>query len=273
MISRELVAALTNARRRMPRDGWQQLTAGLAGFQSTPNAASIRQATVDLHNPDVAWILSEAFGRSTGVTWGEIAAAMTTVDCFAGDSTLLTEIIWTGPANNRFPVRRIDQVLYDLISSARRRILLVTFAAHRVRHLCDHLTCAIHRGVELTLIVESEEESEGQLTRDAIGAFRDVPLTRASLFYWPVEKRERNAAGRPGKLHVKCAIVDDIALIGSANLTDDAFNRNMELGMLVREETTVLTITEHFNELIRTGVLAEVREAITSSTSDHTKNG
>jgi phosphatidylserine/phosphatidylglycerophosphate/cardiolipin synthase-like enzyme len=73
-----------------------------------------------------------------------------------------------------------------------------------------------------------------------------------------VAKRERNAAGRPGKLHVKCAIVDDVALIGSANLTDDAFNRNMELGMLVREEATVITIAEHFNELIRSGVLVEV---------------
>ena len=175
-----------------------------------------------------------------------------------GDSAPLTEIIWTGPANNRFPVRRIDQVLYDLISTARTRILLVTFAAHRVRHLCDHLTNAIQRGVKLTLIVESEEESEGQLTRDAIAAFRDVPLASASLYYWPVEKRERNSAGRPGKLHVKCAIVDDVALIGSANLTDDAFNRNMELGMLVREEATVVTIAEHFNELIRSGVLVEV---------------
>lgn len=103
--------------------------------------------------------------------------------------------------------------------------------------------------------------TDGQLTRDAIAAFRDVPLTSASLYYWPVAKRERNAAGRPGKLHVKCAIVDDVALIGSANLTDDAFNRNMELGMLVREETTVVTIAEHFNELIRSGVLVEVTQA------------
>lgn len=158
-------------------------------------------------------------------------------------------------------MRRIDQVLYDLISSARTRILLVTFAAHRVRHLCTHLTNAIQRGIKLTLIVEGEAESEGQLTRDAIAAFRDVPLTRASLFYWPVERRERNTAGRPGKLHVKCAIVDDVALIGSANLTDDAFNRNMELGMLVREETTVITIAEHFKELIRAGVLVEVPPA------------
>lgn len=258
MISRELVGALTNARRRVPRDIWQQLTARLASSESNPDPVSIRQATTDLHNRDAAWVLSEALTRNTTATWGEIAAAMTAVDCLTGDTASLTEIIWTGPANNRFPVRRIDQVLYDLISTARTRILLVTFAAHRVRHLCDHLTNAIHRGVELTMIVESEEGSEGQLSRDAIAAFRDVPLMSASLYYWPADNRERNAAGRPGKLHVKCAIVDNAALIGSANLTDDAFNRNMELGMLVREETTVVTIAEHFNELIRAGILVEV---------------
>jgi cardiolipin synthase len=76
-----------------------------------------------------------------------------------------------------------------------------------------------------------------------------------------VEKRQRNAAGRPGKLHVKGAIVDDVALIGSANLTDDAFNGNMEMGLLVRDETTVVTIAEHFNELIRSGVLVKVPQS------------
>jgi phosphatidylserine/phosphatidylglycerophosphate/cardiolipin synthase-like enzyme len=186
---------------------------------------------------------------------------MTTVDCLAGEIAPLTEIIWTGPTNNRFPVRRIDQVLYDLVSKAKKRIVLVTFAAHRVRHLCTHLTEAIRRGVELTLILESEDESEGQLTRDAVEAFRDVPAARTHLHYWPLEKRERNQAGRPGKLHMKCAIIDDVALIGSANLTDDAFNRNMELGMLVREQPTVLALSEHFQELIRTGVLVEVQHA------------
>jgi len=137
----------------------------------------------------------------------------------------------------------------------------VTFAAHRVRHLCDHLIAAIERGVELTLILESEGESEGQLTRDAVAAFKDVPTTRTHIYYWPNEKRDRNQAGRPGKLHVKCAIVDDVAIIGSANLTDNAFNRNMELGILVREPAAVLAIHEHFQELIRRGVLVEVQHA------------
>jgi phosphatidylserine/phosphatidylglycerophosphate/cardiolipin synthase-like enzyme len=60
---------------------------------------------------------------------------------------------------------------------------------------------------------------------------------------------------------MKCAIVDDVALIGSANLTDDAFNRNMELGMLVREQTTVETLSEHFRELIRAKILVPVKPA------------
>lgn len=259
MVSRELVHALTAARRRMTSGDWQLLTAKLAAMNSIPDSASTRQAIAGLLSQDAAWILSEAFPKHASAKWNEIAAAMIAVDCLAGDNAPLTEIIWTGPANNRFPVRRIDQVLYDLVSTAKKRIVLVTFAAHRVRHLCAHLTQAVERGIELTLIVESEGESEGQLTRDAIAAFRNVPAARTHLYYWPLEKRERNQAGRPDKLHMKCAIVDDVALIGSANLTDDAFNRNMELGMLVRDETTVLAIAEHFRELIQRGVLVEVK--------------
>ena len=57
---------------------------------------------------------------------------------------------------------------------------------------------------------------------------------------------------------MKCALVDDMALIGSANLTDDAFNRNMELGLLVREPATVEALAEHFRELIRAKVLVAV---------------
>ena len=258
MVSRELVAALKAARRELTGDIWQQLAGQLAGSESGPNSVSIRQATAGLLNQDAAWILSQAFERSTNARWSEIAAATTAVDCLVGDDIPLTEIIWTGPPNNRFPVRRIDQVLYDLISEAKKRIVLVTFAAHRVGHLCGHLTQAVQRGVELTLIFESEEESDGQLTRDALAAFQNVPLIHTRIYYWPIAHRERNQAGRPGKLHVKCAIVDDVALIGSANLTDDAFNRNMELGIFIRQQDVVWTIHQHFNELISRGVLVAV---------------
>jgi phosphatidylserine/phosphatidylglycerophosphate/cardiolipin synthase-like enzyme len=259
MVSPELIRALDSARCRMTQSDWRALATNLAAMTGSPNAPTIREVTAGLVSQDAAWLLSEAFRKSGSAKWDEIAAAMTALDCLAGDNAPLTEIIWTGPANKRFPVRRIDQVLYDLISVATKRIVLVTFAAHRVRHLCDHLIRAVDRGVELTLIVESEDESEGQLTRDAIKAFGSIPAAKTHLYYWPLAKRERNQAGRPGKLHMKCAIADNIALIGSANFTDDAFNRNMELGLLVREKATVETLSEHFRELVRTKVLVPVR--------------
>jgi hypothetical protein len=46
------------------------------------------------------------------------------------------ELLWTGPSpDSQIPARRIDQVLYDLIDSAKREILLVTFAAHKISRL------------------------------------------------------------------------------------------------------------------------------------------
>ena len=258
MVPTELVAALTIARRNLTQAAWQQVAGHLATVDYRPTSDSIQAVTAGLVNRDAAWMLTQAFQGAKQVAWPEIAAAMVAVDYACGDGQSITEVLWTGPADERFPLRRIDQKLYDLISAATRRIVLVTFAAYRVPHLCDHLTRAAERGVGLTLIVESAAESDGQLTRDAVDAFRGVPGVMDSLYYWPLARRERNQAGRPGKLHAKCAIVDDMALISSANFTDDAFNRNMELGLLVRDRSTVSTLVEHFQELIRVGDLKRV---------------
>jgi len=68
---------------------------------------------------------------------------------------------------------------------------------------------------------------------DALKAFPAALRQKAKIYYWPLEERERNALGHPGKLHAKVAIIDDQAVLSSANLTDDAFNRNLELGALL----------------------------------------
>lgn len=252
MISKEMIAALVEARRKMSKQAWDELTEELAGSNVAPTQITIQDATNRILSRDAAWILSETFKDKFDHKQSEIAAVMQTVDCLVADNAP-TEIIWTGPANKRFPVRRIDQVLYDLISQSSQSILLVTFAAHRIPHLCLHLKMALERGVKLTLIVESEEESEGQLGKDACIAFKDILSTEVGVYYWPLAKRDRNSLGRPGKLHVKCALIDNVALVGSANLTDDAFNRNMELGILIRELSTVTSLKTHFSELIHCG--------------------
>lgn len=203
--------------------------------------------------PNASWALRQTFKEEGFFSWTDLAAAFEVIDAWVESSPSTIDIVWTGPANGTFPIRRIDQVLYDLLSNAQKRIFLVTFSAHRVPLLCEHLSKAIARGVNVTLLLENERSSAGQLSHDAANAFRDVDLSKVRLLHWPIEKRNRNQLGKPGKLHVKCAVVDQIAMIGSANLTDDAFNRNMEMGLLIKQSDTVESIIEHFDALHRAG--------------------
>jgi len=96
-------------------------------------------------------------------------------------------------------------------------------------------------------------------------AFPSALIQATQIYYWPVEKRERNLAGRPGKLHAKVAIVDDFALVSSANLTDDAFNRNMEVGLLVKNAEFLVTAKSYFESLIAAGTLSLLRETPTNT--------
>ncbi|MFZ2961383.1 MAG: DISARM system phospholipase D-like protein DrmC [Candidatus Ozemobacteraceae bacterium] len=167
----------------------------------------------------------------------------------------LAEIVWTGPETHQLGIRRNDQVLYDLIQAATREILLVTFSAAKIDLLRGVLQGALSRGIPLRLILEFEEASGGQLTKDAAKAFGPELLSKAEVYYWPLDRRECNQAGKPGKLHAKCALIDDALLVSSANLTDDAFNRNMELGVLLNSPSHAKLLRGHFTELISSGVI------------------
>jgi cardiolipin synthase len=249
LIPPTVISKLAEARGRCSTELWGNLIERVSKFEARPTSESISNSTDGLKNPDLAWSLSQAFSQAQEADWREIAGAMMVIDQLVGGKEPLAEFIWSGPANGRFPVRRIDQVLYDLTGVAQQRVLLVTFAAHRIAHLCAHLSAAVRRGVELTLIVEREDDSEGQLSVDALRAFRQLSLEKTKILYWPIDKSERNEAGHPGKLHAKCAIIDDVAIVGSANFTNDAFNRNIELAVILREPNLVEALFSHFYEL------------------------
>lgn len=169
------------------------------------------------------------------------------------------ELLWAGPSPaSQIPARRIDQALYDLISNARHEILLVTFAAAKINRLTDALFKAIQHGVKVRLILEFKQSSEGQLSYDALKAFPPALKAAAEVYHWPVENRERNQADRPGKLHAKIAIIDDTVLVLSANLTDDAFNRNLEIGVMIRDAEFLQSAKKHIVSLVENNILRKV---------------
>ena len=68
------------------------------------------------------------------------------------------------------------------------------------------------------------------------------------MFYDP---RSVADDGPGGVLHAKAVVADDEAVfVTSANLTEAAFDRNIELGLLVRDRALAKTTVLHFETLI-----------------------
>ena len=77
--------------------------------------------------------------------------------------------------------------------------------------------------------------------------------TRPRVYYDP---RSLEPAGPKGVLHAKAVVADEEAVfITSANLTEAALDRNIEIGLLVRDRALAASVSSHFRGLIDRGLL------------------
>jgi cardiolipin synthase len=253
-----LISAISEARERLPSATWQHLMQGMRGESGLVTRDGIGRVLHGVGNAEVRKRLDEALTGSSGSTWQVVLVAAETAAYWAAQARASVDMVWTGPSSGSFAARRIDQILYDLLAAARDQVFLITFSAYRVGRLSAALSAAQARGVKITLLLETAADSDGQLSNDALNAFSDLRLDQIELLRWPKENRELNATGKPGKLHAKCAVIDDAVVIASANFTDDAFNRNMEMGVVVREGKLAGAVLKHFGALKDAGVLRQL---------------
>ena len=165
------------------------------------------------------------------------------------------ELVWTGPKSLSVPSRRTEQVLLDLIEGATKEILLVSFAIYRVDRLLEALCSAMTSGVVVTVVAETSKDNEGTSSFDMTTSLRKK-LPKARFLHWPLDMRGADEKGNIGALHAKCAVVDRSKLfISSANLTDFALTKNMELGVLIQDQALAERVSAHFDHLIAEGVL------------------
>ena len=169
------------------------------------------------------------------------------------------ELTWTGPKTRNVNLRRTDQALVELIDAAQKQILIVSFAVYKAKLILSALERAADRGVEIKVVVESPDVSEGKIAHDTIGNLGKTLNKSARIFIWPYSKREITPNGKYGSLHAKVAVGDDDTLyISSANLTEYAMNLNMEMGLLVSGGDLPGLVEKHFEELILNGTLNEI---------------
>ena len=261
-MSDDFTTAIQNLIQNAPSGWLASACEVLRSLPATAESEFILQRLPATHNSDLSFLMTALVRlASDQMSWEALSWTLqtTSIAYHRWQVEQHIELLWAGPSPaNQIPARRIDQALYDLIANARHEILLVTFAAAKIGRLTGELWKAAQRGVKIRLILEFEQSSEGQLSYDALKAFPTALIAAAEVYYWPVEKRERNQAGRPGKLHAKVAIVDDIVLVSSANLTDDAFNRNLEMGVMLTNPQFLRSVKTHFESLIAEATLSQL---------------
>jgi cardiolipin synthase len=218
-----LSAKIQGLIRHAPGAWLKEVCAALRSSPATATPGFIKKRMQTISNADLSFLLYEVIDAANGeISWEALGYGLQSAfDTHVYDQeTRQIEMLWSGPPPaGHLPARRIDQALYDLIANAKQEILLVTFAAVKVERLASALIKAAERGVKIRLVLEFAEASEGQLSFDALKAFPAALVHASEVYFWPVEKRERNEAGNPGKLHAKLAVIDGVVLVSSANLT------------------------------------------------------
>jgi phosphatidylserine/phosphatidylglycerophosphate/cardiolipin synthase-like enzyme len=176
-----------------------------------------------------------------------------------------TRLIWTGPDVSNLPFRRTEQALLELVESSKKSLLIVAFAAYKIPELVAAINSRASLGVDVVCVFESQGASGGKVSFSPLKQLGLIPAVRT--FEWPLAKRQKDPHGHYGSLHAKCAVVDgEFLFLSSANLTEFAFNLNMELGVLIKGGPLPSAADSHFRALISTGYLERV-DADSSSTS------
>ncbi|GAA0393660.1 hypothetical protein Acor_74540 [Acrocarpospora corrugata] len=164
------------------------------------------------------------------------------------------EIVVSGPVSDSVPIRLTASVAVKVIRAATSRLLITSYAAFGIREIVSEIWAAAERGVSVDLILETARSSGGKLGGDSDGrtAFHDLRFhPDVHLWQWANDQRH-GPGGRRGSMHAKVIAADRaIAFLGSANLTDNAYTDNLEIGAIIHDLTAVANLVDHFTTLMR----------------------
>ena len=200
--------------------------------------------------------------EGTGIT-GKAAAQWLRALGRASVGTPMPDLVWSGPELPGLHARDTRRVFEELVGVAESSLWVCTFAyfdGPRVfRDLAQRLDGMPGLQVKILLNIQrvrGDTTAADQLVRRFTDRFwgSDWPgAVRPSVYYDP---RSLDLDDPGSVLHAKAVVADGEAVfITSANMTDAALDRNIELGLLVRDRALAANVTAHFQGLIDLGLL------------------
>jgi phosphatidylserine/phosphatidylglycerophosphate/cardiolipin synthase-like enzyme len=170
-------------------------------------------------------------------------------------------LVWTGPEGQSATARGTEALLSELFNAARQEVLVAGF---RFDHGAD-IFAPLHRAmgqqaVRTTIFIDINIEKEPKTVRGA----EDYAARAVQAFVennWPFGEPlptiyfdPRTALPGPPwvSLHAKCVVVDaKFTFVTSANFTQRAQERNLELGVLIEDVDFANKVAEQWWGLVR----------------------
>lgn len=182
----------------------------------------------------------------------------------APDPMSLMDLVLSGPDLPGLPTGDTAATMHAMIAAAEHEVLLVGYAVHNGRQVFAPLAdrMAAHPSLRVMFCLDiSRDWADTTLASLLVSRFAHEFLadhwpwpTLPDLYYDPRsldESRERRSC-----LHAKCVVVDRrVALVTSANFTAAAQERNIEVGVLLRQEQLAGRLHDYFHGLIAHGLL------------------
>jgi phosphatidylserine/phosphatidylglycerophosphate/cardiolipin synthase-like enzyme len=178
------------------------------------------------------------------------------------------DLVTTGPEVAGMTNRDTSVVVRELFAGAQRSVLVAGYAVYQGREvfraLADRMAERPEIAVRMFLDVQ-RSPGDTSMASEVVKRFaerfkiREWPEGRPlpKVFYDP--RSLDLEADKRACLHAKCVVVDGEAVfISSANFTEAAQERNIEMGLLVRSRWLAERVTRHFETLLAAGTLESV---------------
>lgn len=222
---------------------------------------SLRAAVGPVENAEAIITALEELAQH-GISGRGAAAWIRTVDRVTATQNM-PDMVWSGPSVPGLHARETRRVFDEMLSNAERSLWVSTYAFFDGPKAFEVLSKRMDAQPQLeTKILMNITRKKGD-TRPAdelVVQFSDrfwkydwPGSNRPQLFYDP-RSLDENAPG--AVLHAKAVVADEEnVLVTSANLTEAAFDRNIELGLHLRDRALAKSITAHFRTLIEKQLL------------------
>lgn len=179
----------------------------------------------------------------------------------------LVDLVCTGPEAPGITNRDTGAVVRELFAGAERTVLVAGYAVYQgrlvFRSLAERMDAKDDIQVRMFLDVQrnpKDTTTQSDLVRRFAQRFKtdEWPGKRLPEVYYDPRSLDPDPTKR-SCLHAKCIVIDGSqSFVSSANFTEAAQSRNIEVGALIKSETFSVRLHQHFESLLAAGIFQPI---------------